>query len=97
MDNFICPLLHNQIHLGNKLFHNLLEYGNEYIKNLSVDEDKDRNSLLLIYLSINETISLREEFNVSDEGKELNTIKNIRTNGQASITHMTDENFNRDF
>ena len=40
---------------------------------------------------------LREEFDVSDEGKEINSLKNIRRNDQTSITHMTDESLNRDF
>ena len=31
VDNFICPILHNQINLGHSVFHNLLDYGNEYI------------------------------------------------------------------
>ena len=29
VDNFICPILHNQISLGNHMFHNLLDYGND--------------------------------------------------------------------
>ena len=78
-------------------FHNLLDYGNEYIEKLSVDEDKARNSLLLIDLSINEKINLREEFDVSDEGKELNSLENIRRNDQTPITHMPNEVLNRDF
>ena len=48
VDNCICPILHNQIILGNNVFHNSLDYGNECIENLSVDEDKARNSLSLI-------------------------------------------------
>ena len=43
MDNFIYPILHNKINLGNNIFHNLLDYGNEYIEKLSVDEDKAPN------------------------------------------------------
>ena len=79
------------------MFHNLLDYGNEYIENLSVDEDKARNSLLLIDSSINENINLREEFDVLDEGKELNSLKNIRRNDQTSIGYMIDEILNRDY
>ena len=66
VDNFICPILRNQINSAYNFFHNLIDYSNEYIENLSVDEDKVRNSLLLIDSSINEHINLREEFNVSD-------------------------------
>ena len=54
VDNYICQTLHNQINLGNNVFHNLLDYGNKNIEKLSVDEDKARNSLLLIDSAINE-------------------------------------------
>ena len=79
VDNYICQIFHNQINLGNNFFYNLLDYGNEYIKKLSVDEDKARNSLLLIDSSTNEQINFRK-FDVSNEGKELNSLKNIRKN-----------------
>ena len=48
VENYICPILYNQINLRNNVFHNLLDYDNENIEKLSVDEDKARNSLLLI-------------------------------------------------
>ena len=69
VDHFISPIIHNQINLGNNIFHNLLDYSNEYIEKLSVDEDKARNYLLLTDTSINEQINLKEKFDVSDEGK----------------------------
>ena len=80
VDNFICPILHNQINLGNNVFHNLLDYGNEYIEKLTILEDKARNSLLVIDSSIEEKVLLRDEFDVSDEGKELNSLKTNRRN-----------------
>ena len=40
VDNYICPILHNQINLRNNVFHNLLDYGNANIEKISVDEDK---------------------------------------------------------
>ena len=51
----------------------------------------------MIDSSINEKINLREEFHVSDERKELNSLKNIRRNDQTSITNMIDEILNRDY
>ena len=72
VDHFICPILHNQINLSNNLFHNLLDYGNEYIEKMSVGEDMARNSLLLNDSSIEEKVNLRNECIVSDEGKDLN-------------------------
>ena len=89
--HFIRPILHNQINLGNNVFHNLFNYGNEYIEKLSVGEDIARNSLLLIDSSIEEKVNLRNEFDVSDEGKELNSFKNVRRNDKTPITHMSEE------
>ena len=51
----------------------------------------------MIDSTINENINLREEFDVSDEGKELKSLNNIRRNDQTSITYMTDEILKRDF
>ena len=58
VNNYIFPILHNQINLGNNFFHTLLDYGNENIEKLPVDEDKARNSLLMIDSSIEEKIIL---------------------------------------
>ena len=97
VENFICSIFHNQINLGNNIFHNLLDYGNEYIKKLSADKNKARNSLLLIDSSINEKINLRDEFDVSDDRKELHSPKNIRRNDQTSITNMTNVILNSNY
>ena len=35
VDNYICPILYNQINLGNNVFHDLLDYGNENIEKIS--------------------------------------------------------------
>ena len=32
VDNYICPIFHNQINLGNNVFHHLLYYSNENIE-----------------------------------------------------------------
>ena len=52
---------------------------------------------MLIDSSINDKINLREEFDISDEGKELNSLKNIKRNDQTSITNMAYEFLNRDY
>ena len=97
VDNYICPILHNQINLGNNVFHNLLDYGNEYIEKLSVNEDIARNSLLMIDSSINEKINYRNEFDNSEDGKELSTLKSNRRNDKTSIMNISDDITNRDF
>ena len=57
VDNFVCPILHNQITLSNNVVHNLLDYGKECNENLSVVEDKSRNSLLVMYSFIHEQVN----------------------------------------
>ena len=74
-----------------------LDYGNEYIEKLSVEEGITRNSLMVIDSSIHEKVKLREEFNVSEEGKELHSLKTIRRKDKITITQMLDDMFNRDF
>ena len=60
IDKYIYPILHYQINVCNKIFDNLLDYGNKYIKKVSVKEDIARNSLLVINYSIDEKIKLRK-------------------------------------
>ena len=79
------------------MFANLLDYGNENIESLSVDEDKARNSLLMIDSSIEEITNLREEFDVSNEGKELSSLKNNRRNDRTPIINISDDIINRVF
>ena len=59
VDKFICLIPYYQINLGNNVFRILLDNGNEYNEKLPVKEDLDRNSLLVIDSSINETVKLR--------------------------------------
>ena len=81
----------------NNVFHNLLDYGNENIEKLSVDEDKARSSLLMIDSSIEEKINYRNKFDIYDEGKELSTLKNNRSIDRTSIINISDDIVNRDF
>ena len=55
-----------------------------------------RNSVLVIDSSIHKKVYLREEFDVSEEGKEHHILKNIRRNDKTPITHMLYNIFNRD-
>ena len=42
-------------------------------------------------------VNLRDEFDVSDEGKELSSLKDIRRNDRTPITNIPDDIINRDF
>ena len=51
----------------------------------------------MIDSSIDEKIYYRDEFDISDEGKELRTLKNNRRNDRTSIINISDDIVNRDF
>ena len=87
--NYICPVLHNQINLGNNILYNLLEYGNKFIEKLTSTEIIARNSLSVIDASINEKIILRQDFNLSEDGKKLTSLKNVRRNDTTLIINVT--------
>ena len=42
-------------------------------------------------------VNLRDEFDVSDEGKELSSLKNISRNDRTPITQISEDILNRDF
>lgn len=48
----MCPILHNQINWDNNVLYNLLDYGNEFIENITTKERISRNSLTIIDASI---------------------------------------------
>ena len=59
VNKYICPVLRNQINLGNNVLYDLCDYGNECIEKLITNEQIARNSLSLIDTSINEKVILR--------------------------------------
>ena len=67
VDNYICPIFHNQINLGNNIFHHLLYYSNENIEYLLVNEDVEFEDLDGIFLQIagTDTRSFSDQFIVS--------------------------------
>lgn len=95
-DKYIWPILHNLINLGTNVFHDLLNYGIEYIEMLYIKEDMVRNSLLIFDSSIVERVDLREDFDISEEYKEPRCLKNFRRKDMTPIIPINDENFHRD-
>ena len=69
VDEYICLVLNNQINLVNNVIYNLLDYGNEFIEKLTSKKIIARNYLLVIDASINETIILWHDSNISEDGK----------------------------
>ena len=71
------------------ILHNLLDYENEYIENISKKEQVIRNALSLIDASINKNVILRQNFDISEDGKILNNLKNLRRNEPTLISNAT--------
>ena len=51
----------------------------------------------MIDSSIDEKINYSNEFDISDEGKELKTLKSNRRNDRTLIINISDDIINRDF
>ena len=51
----------------------------------------------MIDSSIEEKINLRDEFDISNEGKELSSLKSNRRNDRSPIINISDDIINRDF
>ena len=47
-------------------------------------------------MKINEKVNLRDKFDVSNEGKELSSLKNIRGNDRTPITNISEDIVNLD-
>ena len=65
----MCPVLHNQINLGNNVLYNLLDYGNKFIERLTSKEIIARDSLSVSDASIIKKIILRHDFDISEDEK----------------------------
>ena len=76
VDKYICSIRHNQINLGNKILYNLLDHGNDYIENITTKEQVACNSLTVI--DVKEKIILRQDFDIFEDGKRLNSLQNSK-------------------
>ena len=59
----------------NNLLYNLLDYRNEFIETLTSKEIIARNSLSVVEASINEKIILGHDFDTSEDGNQLTSLK----------------------
>ena len=62
------------------MLYNLLDYGKEYTEKILMKEEITYTSLNVINLSIKEQIKLRENFDLYEDGKLLNSLNNLRRN-----------------
>ena len=84
------------LHQKNKFHVILYHYGNEFIEKILSKEQVARNSLSVIDASINEKIILRQNFDMSEDGKILNSLKNARRNDITLIINVIDWTNNRE-
>ena len=75
--------------MGNNVLHNLLDYGNKYVENISTKKHVTRNSLSVIDISINENIILRQDFDIYENRNILNNLKNSKRNISTLIISAT--------
>ena len=75
--------------MGKHVLYNLLDYGNEFIEKLTSTEIISRNYLSVIDASINKKIILRQNFDISEDGKKLIDLKNARRNDTILIINAT--------
>ena len=73
------------------MLYNLLHYGNEYIKKISMKQEINNNLLTVNDVSIKENIRWREDFDLSKDGKLLNSLNNSRRNYITSKTNVIDK------
>ena len=74
--------------MGNNVLYNLLDYGNEFVEKLSSKEIIARNSLSVIDTSNDEKIAIRQDFDISEDGKRLTNLKITRRNDTTSIVNI---------
>ena len=74
VDKYVCFALHNQINSGKNVLNNFLDYGNEFTEKLTSKKIIARNSLSVIDASINEKIILRQDDDISEDGKKLTSL-----------------------
>ena len=83
--------------MGNNVLYNLFDYGNEYNENISTKEQVARNSLSVIDTPINERFILRQDFDIFEDGKRLNNLKNSRRNNFTLIINAAESINDREF
>ena len=83
--------------MGNNVLYNLLDYGNEFIEKITSKEIIERNSLSVIDASINKNMLLRQDFDLSEDGKRLTSLKTTRRNDITLIGNITESIDNIEF
>ena len=83
LTNYVSPLLHCEIGIGNDMFQLLREVINEYIEQYAPGEESIRTSIPTLRQIIADTAQQRNEWDDSPEGLTLKTMK------RAVATPMT--------
>ena len=90
LENYICPILHNQINLANNVLYDILDNRNIFVEKLVSKEIIAHNSLSLIDAAVDKKIAQRQDFDIFEDGKRLNNLKTARRNDITSIVDITE-------
>ena len=71
LTHYVSPLLHNEIGIGNLLLDLLRDIINEYVETYALGEEAIRLSIPALKQIIRETAMMRDNWDESDDGKEL--------------------------
>jgi hypothetical protein len=83
LTNYVSPLLHCEIGIGNDLFGMLHDITNEHIETYSPGEEAIRLAIPALKQIIRETAAMRDNWDSSADGKQLKTL----TRTVAAYTH----------
>eukprot|EP00984_Skeletonema_dohrnii_P005248 scaffold1837_cov120-Skeletonema_dohrnii-CCMP3373.AAC.1 len=82
--NYVVPLLHTLIGIGNDLLDSLRDSVDNQIERISPAESRARSSLTTVEGTINDSVAKRDAFDASADGKKLKSLKaKIRVRKQA--------------
>ena len=107
ISNYMTPLLHCEIGIGNQMLDKLHDIINKYIESYAPGEESIRSSIPFLKQIITDTAKQRDEWDESDDGKNCKTLmKTVATyrkrrevmlasgemlNNEQEITHKTNE------
>ncbi len=107
LSNYMIPLLHCKIGIGNQMLEKLRDIINEYIESYAPGEESIRSSIPVLNQIITDTAKQRDEWDESDDGTKRKTMmKTVATyrkrrevmvasgemlNNEQEITHKMNE------
>ena len=88
LHHYMIPLLHALIGIGNDLLDNFFDHINEEIEDIDVQEYKTRKAIVLAEHKIIDTISERDEWDLTPDGKKLHSLKGVVSRRMKAIEKL---------